>query len=177
MEAAHVTNFESAWRDMEITSGGPGSSAGCCCGVTLGVHGSRGDGEGFVYAKTEDWGPQGGKSKGFARYICDDSGNNHPLFGKCNPNPQRASITPGQPVHLTWQVEQNVPSAGHVTYTGNVNGVPIKVVDPRSWDNKVIWPGVYHSTSCKATDPTRVRVDGAGTNVKFGQGLMVTPLS
>jgi hypothetical protein len=35
--------------DMEITSGGSGSSDECCCGVTLGVHGGAGDGEGYRY--------------------------------------------------------------------------------------------------------------------------------
>jgi hypothetical protein len=67
-----------------------------------------------------------------------------------------------------------------VTYIGSVNGVPMQYTDPASWDGKTIWPG--RSPPCPgAHDPTRVRVDGAGTNVQFSYqgkpGLMVTPLS
>ena len=153
---------------MEITSGGQGSSPGCCCGVTLGVHGPSGDGAGYVYAKTEDWGPQGGKSKGYAKYLCDDSGKNH--VGPCNNPPQRANIIPGQPVHLSWQV-QNYPSQGRVTYSGSANGVPISYTDPKSWDGKVVWPGKPNE-SCRQqpSDPTRVRM-------RRGQRFFMTLLS
>ncbi|MFZ0514389.1 MAG: hypothetical protein WAM14_22485, partial [Candidatus Nitrosopolaris sp.] len=107
-----VTNFDHNFHDMEITSGGQGSSDGCCCGVTLGVHGPTGDGAGYVYAKTEDWGPLGGKKHGYAKYLCDDSGKNH--VGPCNNPPQRANLS-GKTVHLMWQV-QNVN--GGAKYTG-----------------------------------------------------------
>jgi hypothetical protein len=59
-----VTDYDRDFLDMEITSGGPGSSYGCCCGVTLGVHGPSGDGAGYVYAKTEDWGPKAASPMG-----------------------------------------------------------------------------------------------------------------
>jgi hypothetical protein len=171
---ATVTNFDSNWHDMEITSGGPGSNTGCCCGVTLGVHGPSGDGDGYVYAKTEDWSSLGGKKHGYAKYLCDDSGHN--IKTPCNNPPQRAHIIPGQPVHFMWQV-QNV--SGGAKYSGSVNGVPIDnpvLFNPRSYDDRPILPGVPHSKSCQASDPTRVRVDGAGKNVNFGPGLQVTPL-
>jgi len=52
----------------EITSGGPGSSHGLCCGVTIGVHNDSG----YVFAATEDWGSEGSKH-GYHKYLCDDS--------------------------------------------------------------------------------------------------------
>lgn len=161
----------------EITSGGPGSSDGCCCGVTLGVHGPSGDGAGYVYAKTEDWGHLGGKKHGYAKYLCDDSGHNG--VGPCNNPPQRANVS-GKTVHLMWQV-QNVN--GGAKYIGSVNGVPIDnpvLFNPTSFDGKPILPGIPNEPCRKhPNDPTRVRVDGAGTNVTFnsGHGLKVTPLS
>jgi hypothetical protein len=128
-----------------------------------------------VYAKTEDWSALGGKKHGYQKYLCDDSGHNQ--VGPCNNPPQRATIIPGQPVHLMWQVE-NVD--GGAKYTGSVNGVPIDnpvLFNPTSYDGQPILPGQYHSMYCSASDPTRVRVDDGGPDVQFGPCLMVTPLS
>jgi hypothetical protein len=79
---------------------------------------------------------------------------------------------------MTWEVHQNYPSQGRVTYTGTMNGVPIQVTDPKSWDNQPIWPGQYHNPAPDANDPTRVRVEDAGTDVEFGpnNGITVTPM-
>jgi hypothetical protein len=144
-----------------FVSDGSGPHDSCCCGVTLGVHGSDGDGASYVCAKTEDWTPEG-KRHGRARYLCDDSGKT-PLLGKCNNPPVRDNIT-DQSVHLTWQVQKIA--------TNRTCDLHERCVYQSSRPKKP-----RRSRPCpSAHDPMRVRVDGTGTNVNFGRGLKVTPL-
>ncbi len=63
---ANVTLSKPLGKDMEITSGVPGSYDNCCCGVSLGVHHT-----GYVYAKTEDW-TDYGRTHGHQKYHNND---------------------------------------------------------------------------------------------------------
>jgi len=172
----------------EITSGGPGSDPGCCCGITLGVHNDSG----YVYAATEDWTGPSGKHV----YICDDDPNNHDnKGGPCTQTKQQIpgyNPKSGQPwnLNLTWEVKTD--GQQQAAYTGSVNGVSWSVVDPRrdgtfgpngNNSSPVILPGQYLS-KCSAKkggvagDPTRIRADGSNKTT-FGphDGLGVYSLS
>jgi hypothetical protein len=100
----------------EITSGGPGSADGNCCGITLGVKNDQGT----VFAATEDWTAEG-RSNGEHKYLCDDS--LHPQ--KCNGVPVPPCTTRGarvagtnkdgslwgQRVNISWFQSHRNPSA------------------------------------------------------------------
>ena len=61
-----------------------------------------------------------------------------------------------------------------------MNGTPIILHNPNrkgqlNATTDIIYPGNSMGSSCKASDPTRIRVDAAGSNIDFanGKGLEV----
>lgn len=155
----------------EITSGGPGSDPGCCCGVTIGVKNDSGT----VFAATEDWGAPGDHV-----YICDDSQHAEKGIPPCTQarQPVAGANKDGnlwnRSVHVVWQVAPG--GDGDWYYSGSVNNTPVGPFKAYDQNGNKIYPGNNLGGHCNAKDPSRIRVDGAGTNVQFGPGLAVYPL-
>lgn len=132
----------------EITSGGPGSFHGACCGFTLGVRNN----DGFVHMESEDW-THGGTT---GQVYCDDhSGNPAPC------TESRASVSGGKPlygqsVRIQW-VKQGGRYGGIVTGPSGSTGLVWAPGNPQI--------GVISGNIAK--DSSRVRTDAAGMNVSF----------
>ena len=157
---------DSGTPNTEITSGGPGSREGNCCGITVGVHND----DGTPYIATEDWtGPSGEHT-----YLCDDSGRNG--VGPCvsptgsGPIPGGKNGIYGQTVNLQWHVQR---VGNNVTYTGVANSKQFSVTNPTQFGTKggsIIYPQQFIHVGKKgaAPDSSRLRVDGARKNVQTG---------
>jgi hypothetical protein len=134
----------------EITSGGPGSYQGACCGFTLGVRNN----DGYMHMESEGW--IGGKTTN--EVYCDDK------TGKPRPCTQsRQSVTGGGPlygqtVRLQW-VKQGGRYGGIITGPNGSTGLAWAPGNPRI--------GILSGGRGVAKDASRVRTDAAGLNATF----------
>jgi hypothetical protein len=82
----------------------------------------------------------------------------------------------GQQIDISWEVRRN---GVYVSYRGIVNGTSWDVPNPTDTKKNRIYPGnklgvCSGKKGGQAGDPSRIRVDGAGSNVKFiNKGLDV----
>lgn len=153
---------------LYITSGGPGSSSGRCCGITVGwkyEHGIPG-----AFMSIEDWtGPKQketilcGRGRG-AAYDCDGT----------NEVPQLLGNTQGIP--LSWHCDQKT-SPGNVIYCGRLDGKAgcgpgyvMAYTNPTYKGQRILPGNSLGTTKRPANDPSRVREDGLSGNKKVDFG-------
>lgn len=153
---------DSGTPNTEITSGGPGSREGNCCGITVGVHND----DGTPFIATEDWTRPSGKHT----YLCDDSGKNgvKPCASPTGsgPIPGGKNGIYGQTVNLQWHVQR---VGDHVTYKGVANGKQFSITNPKQFGTKggsIIYPQqfIHVGKNGAAPDSSRLRVDGVRKN-------------
>jgi hypothetical protein len=122
----------------EITSGGPGSSSGTCCGFTAGIRNN----DGYLHMEAE------GAAKTEEVYCDDKTGKPRPC------TQERKSITGGarlygQKVRLQWIKKNGVYGAAASGPSGSIPFTPCPVT-----------PKVGLLSGKRSSDSTRVRTDG-----------------
>ena len=127
-------------RGIEITSGGPGSNPGKCCGITVGIKADTRK----PFIATEDW-TEPAFSNGKHTYLCggSQSGLRAP---DCEGAPINIPIyNNSQGIPISWHVDFKT-KPGHVIYCGRLDNKPgcgpgyfAAFTDPR-YKGKLITP-------------------------------------
>jgi hypothetical protein len=152
---------------VEITSGGPGSTAQNCCGFTASVNIPGGE----LHMESEDW----SKSKG---KVGHSTGQTYLDKGP--------SISGGQDlfnktVHIRWMYQTDSQNNTYYTAAAWLKGQQpvsrtVTNISSPGLNGKKLILGKFAPGAKIANDPSRVRVDSAGLQIDFHGGPTVTIL-
>jgi hypothetical protein len=159
---------------IEITSGGPGSENGNCCGVTVMIKE-----DGYFKIATEDWTGPSGKHQ----YLCSDKPGSSESHLGCGANgakqgKQSTQLFNNPGIPFSWHVDYTT-YPGHIVYCGRLDGKAGcgpgyigQVTDPRTHGQKLI-ANRFIQADNPTSDGTRIRGDGLGTNFRVRNGRVM----
>jgi hypothetical protein len=158
---------------IEITSGGPGSNMGKCCGISIGIKADTMK----PFIATEDWTEPAYPNQGKHMYLC--GGSQSGMKAPDCPNTSSIAIPDitnnRQGIPISWHCDQrSVP--GHVLYCGRLDNKMgcgsryfAAIMDPEYKGKRILpnalgnGPDLLGTSGKPAEDPSRVRTDGLGT--------------